>query len=64
MQVRSLGWEDPWRREWEPILVFFPGEFDRQRNPAGSNLGGRKESDMAEQLTHLKRLVICHWYLI
>jgi len=25
-QVLSLGWEDPWRREWLPTLVFLPGE--------------------------------------
>ena len=24
--VRSLGWEDPWRRVWQPTLVFLPGE--------------------------------------
>ena len=26
-QVRSLGWEDPLRRERLPSLVFWPGEF-------------------------------------
>ena len=25
--VQSLGWEDPWRRERLPTLVFWPGEF-------------------------------------
>ena len=25
--VRSLGWEDPWRRERLPTSVFWPGEF-------------------------------------
>ena len=25
--VQSLGWEDPWRREWLPTPVFWPGEF-------------------------------------
>ena len=34
MQVRSLGWEDPWRRAWQPILVFLPGEFRDQRSLA------------------------------
>ena len=24
--VQSLGWEDPWRRAWQPTPVFFPGE--------------------------------------
>jgi len=21
-----LGWEDPWRRKWQPTSVFLPGE--------------------------------------
>ena len=24
--VRSLGWEDPWRRAWQLTPVFLPGE--------------------------------------
>ena len=24
--VWSLGWKDPWRRAWQPIPVFLPGE--------------------------------------
>ena len=31
-QVRSLGWEDPWRRKWQPTAVFLPGESHGQRN--------------------------------
>ena len=28
IQVRFLGWEDaPWRRKWQPILVFSPGNI-------------------------------------
>ena len=30
--VRSLGQEDPWRREWLPTLVFLPGESYGQRS--------------------------------
>ena len=30
-QVQSLGWEDPWRREWLPTSVFLLGKFHRQR---------------------------------
>ena len=26
---------DPWRREWQPIPVFLPGEFHEQRSLAG-----------------------------
>ena len=31
-QVRSLGQEDPWRREWLSTPVFLPGEFHGQRS--------------------------------
>ena len=34
--VRSLGWEDPWRREWLPTPVFWPGEFHGLYSPWGS----------------------------
>ena len=34
-QVQSLGWEDPWRREWQPTLVFLPGESLGQRSLMG-----------------------------
>ena len=33
--VQSLGWEDPWRREWLPTPVFWPGESHEQWNLAG-----------------------------
>ena len=25
----------PWRRKWQPALVFLPGKFHGQRSPAG-----------------------------
>ena len=37
-----------WRREWLPIPVFLPGEFQGQRSLAGYSLWGCKESDMTE----------------
>ena len=51
--VRSLGREDPQKREWLPIPVFLPGEFHGQRSLAGYSpqRGGHKESDTTEQLT-------------
>ena len=51
-QVRSLGWEDPPRREWLPTLVFLPGEVHRQRILGSYSPGSCKESDTTEQLTH------------
>ena len=50
--VQSLGWEDPWRREWQPNPVFVPKEFHRLRSLAGYGLWGRKESDMTEATKH------------
>ena len=54
-QIRSLGWEDPWRRQWQPAPIFVPGEFHGQRSLAGYSPWGRKESDATEWLTHT------HW---
>jgi len=33
--VRSLGWEDPWRRAWPPTPVFLPGESPWTEEPGG-----------------------------
>ena len=55
-QIQSLGWEDPQRREWQPIPVFSPGEFHGQRSLVGYSPWGCKHQDMTEQLklTYLK----------
>ena len=42
----------PWRREWQPIPVFLPGQFHGQRILVGYSPWSRKESDMPERLTH------------
>ena len=49
--VRSLGWGDPWRRAWQPILVFLPGEFHGWSSLVGYSPWGHKESDTTEQLS-------------
>jgi len=33
--VQSLGWEDPWRRSWQPIPVFLPEESLWTEKPGG-----------------------------
>ena len=49
MQVQFLGWEDPWRRAWQPTPVLLPGKFHGQRSLAGYSPRGCKEcSDMTE----------------
>ena len=35
----------PWRRKWQPIPVFLPGESHGQRNLVGYSPWGRKELD-------------------
>ena len=40
-----------WRKEWQLIPVFMPGEFHGQRSLEGYSPWGRKESDMTVQLT-------------
>ena len=59
-QVRSLDQKIPWRRAWQPTLVFLPGESHGQKSLAGYSPWGHKESDTAEQLTHNTLLHFCH----
>ena len=39
----------PWRRKWQPTLVFLPGKPHGQRGLQGYSPWGHKESDMTEQ---------------
>ena len=39
----------PWRRKWQPIPVFLPGESHGRRSLVGYSPLGRKESDMTER---------------
>ena len=45
-------WKILWRREWQPTLVFLPGEFHGQRSLTGCSPWSCKMSDKTEQLTH------------
>ena len=38
----------PWRRKWQPTLVFLPGKSHGQRSLVGYSPGDCKESDMIE----------------
>ena len=33
--VRSVGWEHPWGRIWQPTLIFLPGESTWTEDPGG-----------------------------
>ena len=41
-----------WRREWQPLPVFLPGESHGQRSLMGYSPWARKESDTTEWQTH------------
>ena len=49
-QVWSLGWEDPWRREWLPTLPILAWEIPRTMESVGYSPQGLKESDMTLRL--------------
>ena len=51
IQVRSLGWKIPWRKERLPTPVFLPGNIYGQRSLAGYSSWGCKELDTTEWLT-------------
>ena len=48
MWVRSLVEKVPWRRRWQSIPVFLPGELYGQRSLAYYSSWGHKESDRTE----------------
>ena len=53
LQCRRPGFSSwvgkiPWRREWQPTPVFWPGEFHGLRSLAGYRTWNRKESEMTK----------------
>ena len=40
--IRSLGWEAPLEKKWQPTPVFLPGEFHGWRSLVGYSLWGLK----------------------
>ena len=48
--VPGLG-RFPWRRAWQPTLVYLPGESPWTEEPGGPQFMGVRESDTTEQLT-------------
>ena len=51
--VQSLGWEDPWRRKWQPTPVLLPGKSHGQRSLVGYSPRGCKALDTTERLHFL-----------
>ena len=60
--VRSLGGEDPRRRQWQPTPELLPGNSHGQRSLIGYSPWGCEESDTTEQLhfTSLQREKCLH----
>ena len=50
MWVRSLGWEDPLKKEMATHSIFLPGKSHGQKSLVGYSPWGHKESDMTERL--------------
>ena len=48
----------PWRREWQPTLVFLPGESHGQRSLVGYSPGGHTESDTPEVTEHARNALL------
>ena len=44
----------PWRRAWQPTLVFLPGESHGQSSLEGYNPWDRKESDTMRATWHMQ----------
>ena len=51
----------PWRRTWQPTLVFLPGESYGQRSLVGYSPWGCKEADRTEHI-HILRLELTPSY--
>ena len=49
-----LGWEEPWRRKWQPTPVFLPGESSWTEKPGGLQSMGlqRVRPDWAAEHAH------------
>ena len=54
MWVRSLGWEVPRRRAWQPTPVFLPGESQGQKSLVGYSPQCCEESNTTEVTRHTR----------
>ena len=51
----SIPRKIPWRRKWQPTLIFLPGKSHGQRNLADCSPWGQKEADTPE---HTPKLIL------
>ena len=64
MQVQPLGWEDLLEEGWQPIPVFLPREFHRQRSLVSYSPWGCKELDMTEVTQHEACMFQVRFYML
>ena len=58
MWVPSLGWEEPWRKPWQPTPVFLPGKSHGHRSLVGYHLGlQRVECDWSDWAWRVSRII-------
>ena len=51
--VRSLAWEDPQRRAWQPTPVFLPGESHGPEEPGGLVHGvAKSQTRLSDYIWH------------
>ena len=53
----------PWRRAWQPIPIFLPGESHGQRSLESYSPWGHRESDMTEATQHAPTVYVPVWML-
>ena len=53
-----------WRRNWQPIPLFLPGEFQGWWSLVGCHLWGHTESDMAEVIAAAAAAAATRYFLI
>ena len=63
-ETRVPSWvgKMPWRRECLPPRVFLPGESQGQRSLVDYSPWGLKESDMTEELTLTKAIMLIYFF--
>ena len=50
--LTMFAWGPVWKRAWQPIAVFLPGESQGQRSLVGYSAQGPTELDMTEAAKH------------
>ena len=58
-RVRSLGWEDPLEKKWQPTPVSLSGKSHGQRTLVGCSPQGLKELGTTERLTVTSIIFAC-----